>query len=123
MVVWGTGKRKREVLHIDDMAAASLLVFDLPHEQYEANTHHMPNHINVGHREDDSTRELSHPVGRVTSFEDNIIPDPSKPDGIMRKLMDVSRLKDLGWAPAISPEQGVKENQRWLLVKVEAARP
>ena len=114
-MIWGTGTPRREFLHVDDMAAASLFVLGLPREQYEANTQPMLSHINVGCGEDISILELAQLVARVTGFEGKIVTDPSKPDGTLRKLMDVSRLKDMGWAPTINLEQGVENTYRWFL--------
>lgn len=122
VVIWGTGTPRREFLHVDDMAAASLFVLNLPREQYEANTQPMLSHINVGCGEDISILELAKLVARVTGFEARITTDPSKPDGTMRKLMDVSRLKDMGWKPRIGLEQGVRHTYRWFLENVETAR-
>lgn len=122
VVIWGTGTPRREFLHVDDMAAASLFVLDLPREQYEANTQPMLSHINVGCGEDISILELAQLVARVTGFEGKITTDPTKPDGTMRKLMDVSRLAKMGWAPKIGLEQGVEETYRWFLENVEMAR-
>lgn len=122
VVIWGTGTPRREFLHVDDMAAASLFVLDLSRDQYEANTQPMLSHINVGCGEDISILELAQLVALVTGFEGKIVTDPSKPDGTMRKLMDVSRLKDMGWTPAIALEQGIEETYRWFLENVETAR-
>mgnify|MGYP006266363915 CR=1 FL=1 len=122
VVIWGTGKPRREFLHVDDMAAASLFVLDLQREQYEANTQPMLSHINVGCGEDISISELSQLIAGVTGFAGRIATDPSKPDGTMRKLMDVSRLKDMGWTPTINLEQGIEETYRWFLENVETAR-
>lgn len=122
VVIWGTGTPRREFLHVDDMAAASLFVLDLPSAQYEANTQPMLSHINVGCGEDISILELAQLVARVTGFEGKIVTDPLKPDGTMRKLMDVSRLKDMGWAPATSLEKGTEETYRWFLENVETVR-
>lgn len=122
VVIWGTGTPRREFLHVDDMAAASLFVLDLAREQYETNTQPMLSHINVGCGEDISILELAQLVAQVTGFEGKITTDPTKPDGTMRKLMDVSRLAKMGWAPKIVLEQGVKETYRWFLENVEMAR-
>lgn len=120
--IWGTGNPRREFLHVDDMAAASLFVLDLPCEQYESITQPMLSHINVGCGEDIAILELAKLVARVTGFEGRIATDPSKPDGTMRKLMDISRLKDMGWVPTIGLERGVEETYRWFLEHVETAR-
>lgn len=115
VVIWGTGAPRREFLHVDDLAAASLFVLDLPCEQYKANTRPMLSHINVGSGEDVSILELAQLVACVTGFKGKIATDPSKPDGTMRKLMDVSRLRDMGWMPKIELEQGLKDTYRWFL--------
>lgn len=122
VVIWGTGTPRREFLHVDDLAVASLFVLDLPREQYEANTQPMLSHINVGCGEDVSILELALLVARVTGFKGQIKSDCSKPDGTMRKLMDVSRLEAMGWTPRIALEQGVEETYRWFLDNVEMAR-
>jgi nucleoside-diphosphate-sugar epimerase len=122
VVIWGTGTPRREFLHVDDMAAASLFVLDLPYYQYESNTQPMLSHINVGCGEDISIFELAQLVAQVIGFEGRTTTDPSKPDGTMRKLMDVSRLKDMGWTPTINLEQGIEQTYRWFLENVETAR-
>ncbi|MXO95853.1 NAD-dependent epimerase/dehydratase family protein [Erythrobacter aquimaris] len=122
VVIWGTGTPRREFLHVDDMAAASLFVLNLPLDQYKANTQPMLSHINVGCGEDTSILELARMVASVTGFEGNIIFDPSKPDGTMRKLMDVSKLRRMGWAPTISLEDGVEATYRWFLGNADTAR-
>lgn len=120
--IWGTGNPRREFLHVDDMAAASLFLLDLPREHYEANTQPMLSHINVGCGEDISILELAQLVARITGFDGKITTDPSKPDGTMRKLMNVSRLAKMGWTPTIGLEKGVEETYRWFLENVETAR-
>jgi nucleoside-diphosphate-sugar epimerase len=84
------------------MAQASLFVLDLPLEVYEANTQPMLSHINVGYGEDVTIRELAELVARVTGFTGEIVFDASKPDGTMRKLMDLSRLEAMGWQPSVA---------------------
>lgn len=122
VVIWGTGTPRREFLHVDDMAAASLFVLDLPREQYEANTRPMLSHINVGFGEDISILELAGLVAQVTGFKGTIATDPSKPDGTMRKLMDVSRLTAMGWRPRIGLKQGLADTYHWYLEHAETAR-
>ncbi|WP_435201438.1 GDP-L-fucose synthase [Qipengyuania sp. 902] len=122
VVIWGTGTPRREFLHVDDMAAASLFALDLSREKYEANTQPMLSHINVGYGEDISILQLAKIVARATGFEGKILTDPSKPDGTMRKLMDVSRLKTMGWTPAITLEQGIKQTYRWFLDHRDSVR-
>ena len=115
VAIWGTGKPRREFLHVDDMAEASLFVLDLPKKVYEANTEPMLSHINVGSGTDVSVAELAQIVADVTGFKGRISCDTSKPDGTMRKLMDVSRLARMGWRASIGLEEGVAETYRWFL--------
>ncbi|WP_171180991.1 GDP-L-fucose synthase [Ruegeria sp. HKCCD8929] len=117
VVIWGTGKPRREFLHVDDMAEASLFVLDLPREDYEANTQPMLSHINVGCGEDISIADLAALVAKVTGFAGRITQDSSKPDGTMRKLMDVTRLADMGWRARIALEDGIRETYDWYLAQ------
>ncbi|EEX11475.1 GDP-L-fucose synthetase [Ruegeria lacuscaerulensis ITI-1157] len=119
VVIWGTGKPRREFLHVDDMAEASLFVLDLPRAEYEANTQPMLSHINVGCGQDISIAELASLVAKVTGFKGKITQDPSKPDGTMRKLMDVSRLARMGWTARIGLEDGIRETYSWFLDQPE----
>lgn len=113
--VWGSGKPMREFLHVDDMAAASVHVMELDSAIYEANTSSMLSHINVGTGKDCTIRELADTVKRVTGFEGKVTFDASKPDGAPRKLMDVSRLRALGWQSSITLEDGLADAFRWFL--------
>jgi GDP-L-fucose synthase len=122
VVIWGSGTPRREFLHVDDMADASLFVLDLPREQYEANTQLMLSHVNVGSGEDISILELAQIVASITGFKGKIVTDPLKPDGTMRKLMDVSRLAKLGWKAKILFEQGIKDTYCWFLENIDTAR-
>jgi len=115
VVIWGTGTPYREFLHVDDMAEASLFVFDLDKEKYEVNTQPMLSHINVGFGEDVSIAELAHLIADVTGFTGRISFDSSKPDGTMRKLMDSNRLTAMGWKPSIKISEGIKETYSWFL--------
>jgi GDP-L-fucose synthase len=115
VVIWGTGTPRREFLHVDDMAAASLYVLDLPKRDYDANTEPMLSHINVGTGSDVSILELAHLVARITGFNGQIGTDLSKPDGTPRKLMDVSRLETMGWRARIGLEDGITETYHWYL--------
>jgi len=115
VVIWGTGKPMREFLHVDDMAEASLFVLDLPQDVYAANTQPMLSHINVGSGRDVSIGELAQMVAEVTVFTGTLSFDTSKPDGTMRKLMDVSRLADMGWRAQIDLKDGLRETYEWFL--------
>jgi nucleoside-diphosphate-sugar epimerase len=115
VVIWGTGTPRREFLHVDDMAAASLFVLDLPKDVYDANTEPMLSHINVGCGTDISILELAGKVAAITGFTGRITTDPDKPDGTPRKLMDVSRLKAMGWQSTISLDDGLRSTYAWFL--------
>ena len=115
IVVWGTGTPMREFLHVDDMAAASVHVMDLPFEAWAANVQPMLSHINVGTGVDCTIRELAETVGRVTGFDGRIVFDATKPDGTPRKLLDVSRLAALGWRASIPLEAGLADAYRWFV--------
>jgi len=107
VVIWGTGKPRREFLYVDDMAEASVHVMELDPATYAANTKPMLSHINVGSGEDIGIAELAALIGKVVGFSGRIAYDPSKPDGTPRKLMDVGRLRALGWSPRVGLEEGL----------------
>ena len=122
VVIWGSGTPRREFLHVDDMAAASLFVLNLPKATYDENTDPMLSHINVGTGVDISILELAQLVARVTGFTGKISTDPTKPDGTMRKLMDVGRLSQMGWSASIELEQGLADTYEWYLTNAQTAR-
>jgi len=122
VTIWGTGRPRREFLHVDDMAAASLFVLDLPKAVYEAHTQSMLSHINVGAGEDISIAELARMIARVTGFDGQIETDPAKPDGAPRKLMDVSCLSAMGWRAQIGLEEGIAQTYQWFLENYAAIR-
>jgi GDP-L-fucose synthase len=108
VVIWGTGTPRREFLHVDDMAEACVRVMELDAELYAAHTQPMLSHINVGTGEDMTIRALAQTIGAVVGFSGRIEFDPQRPDGTMRKLLDVSRLKALGWRAKTALEDGLK---------------
>lgn len=122
VVVWGTGKPMREFLHVDDMAAASVHVMLLDESVYKANTHTMLSHINVGTGVDCTIRELAETMQQVVGFTGQLVFDTSKPDGTPRKLMNVDRLKRLGWQPTIDLESGLRKTYDWFLNNVDGLR-
>jgi nucleoside-diphosphate-sugar epimerase len=115
VAVWGTGSPRREFLHVDDMAEASLFVLNLGQEVYAANTQAMLSHINVGSGQDVSIRELAELLAEVTGFRGRIVFDTSKPDGTPRKMMDVSRLAAMGWQARTGLREGVEATYQWFL--------
>ena len=122
VVVWGSGKPMREFLHVDDMAAASVHVMELNEIAYRAHTQPMLSHINVGSGVDCTIREVAETVARVTGFTGRLTFDASKPDGAPRKLMDVSRLKALGWQAKIGLEDGLRNAYQWFLANQQHFR-
>lgn len=122
VTIWGSGKPRREFLHVDDMAEASLFVLDLDKAIYDANTQPQLSHINVGSGVDVSIFELSQLVAEVTGFKGQIALDSTKPDGTMRKLMDVSRLADMGWKASVQLDAGVAETYQWFLEHQDSFR-
>ena len=117
VTIWGSGTPRREFLHVDDMAEASLFVLDLSKDIYDRETEPMLSHINVGSGTDVSILELAQLVARVTGFQGRVGTDPSKPDGTPRKLMDVSRLARLGWSASIGLEAGIRDTYAWFLAQ------
>ena len=97
VTIWGSGSPKREFLYVDDMAAASVFVMNLPKTTLDAHTQPMQSHINVGSGDDITIKELALAVGKTVGYQGLIDFDTSKPDGSPRKLMDSSRLNVLGW--------------------------
>lgn len=115
VVVWGTGTPRREFLYVEDMAEGALFVMDLPRAVYAAVTQPMLSHINLGTGRDISIAELAEAIARVTGFRGRIVFDDSKPDGMPRKLLDVSRLTALGWRARTPFEDGLRQTYRWFL--------
>jgi GDP-L-fucose synthase len=108
VVVWGSGTPKREFLYVDDMADASLFVHNLEHTIYSENTEAMLSHINVGTGVDVTIKELAQTIKVVVGFHGELIFDKTKPDGTMRKLMDVSTLSNLGYVAPTGLRSGLE---------------
>lgn len=122
VVVWGSGTPMREFLHVDDMAAASIHVMELSDDVYQANTQPMLSHINVGTGVDCTIRELAETIAKVVGFTGQVVFDVTKPDGTPRKLMDVSRLAELGWRYRYDLETGLTMTYQWFLASQEQFR-
>jgi GDP-L-fucose synthase len=106
--IWGSGTPKREFLYVDDMAAACVYVMNLNKDTYDHHTHPMLSHINVGCGYDFTIREVAETIGKIVGYQGQISFDPGKPDGPPRKLMDSSRLNELGWQAVVELEEGLK---------------
>jgi GDP-L-fucose synthase len=107
VAVWGTGRPRREFLYVDDMAAACVHVMNLPPEVWAANTKPMQALLNVGYGTDVSIAQLAATVAEAVGYEGKIVFDTSRPDGAPRKLIDSSRLHNLGWQPKMPLQQGL----------------
>jgi len=108
VIMWGTGKSKREFLYVDDLADACIyLMQNYSDEQ----------HVNIGTGEDIEIKELTYLIKDIIGYEGNIISDLSKPDGTPRKLLDVSKLRNLGWKHRVNLEEGIKVVYEWYLNK------
>ena len=104
VVIWGTGKPRREFLHVDDLADAVVYLMN----NYDGNQF-----VNIGVGEDISIQELAELIKDVVGFEGEIVNDTSKPDGTPRKLLDVSRLNEIGWEASIGLREGIKNTYEW----------
>jgi GDP-L-fucose synthase len=104
VTLWGTGNPRREFLHVDDLAEACYLLMQV---------YDLAEIINIGSGEDQSIRELAQLVAKVVGFQGAIDWDTTKPDGTPRKLLDISRLRALGWQPRIPLEEGIKKTYAW----------
>ncbi len=113
--VWGTGNAMREFLYVDDMAQACVHVMNLEQDTYVKNTQPMLSHINVGTGLDVSIGELAETISDVVEYQGEIVWDSSMPDGTPRKLMDVSRLKVLGWKAKTGLREGLEMTYRWFM--------
>ena len=107
VTIWGSGTPKREFLYVDDMAAASVFVMNLPQTVYDQHTSPMQSQINVGYGSDITIAQLAQTVSQAVGYQGNIDFDPAQPDGSPRKLMDSSRLNALGWQARVNLEQGL----------------
>jgi GDP-L-fucose synthase len=113
--VWGTGKAMREFMYVEDMAAACLHVMNLSHDTYVQHTDPMMSHINVGTGKDVTIAQLVQEVVRVTGYPGQVLWNTNMPDGTPRKLLDVSRLKTLGWHYTVDLSEGLDLSYQWFL--------
>jgi GDP-L-fucose synthase len=109
VIIWGSGKPRREFLYVDDMAKASVFVMQLSKEQYQQVTSPMQSHLNVGFGSDVSIRELVEQIAKTIKYDGEIRYDTTMPDGAPQKLMDSSRLNQMGWFPQEILEKGLQK--------------
>ena len=113
VTLWGTGTAKREFLHVDDMAAATIHIMGLSKERYQSITEPMFSQLNIGTGIDVTIKELAETIQEVVGFEGDILWDNTKPDGTPRKLMNVDKIKTLGWQARISLRDGLNDTYQW----------
>jgi GDP-L-fucose synthase len=106
VVIWGSGTPLREFLFVEDLADACLFLL----ENYDS-----PETINVGVGSDGTIRDLALKIAEIVGFEGELVQDTSKPDGTPRKLLDVSRINELGWRASTSLEEGIRKTYAWYL--------
>jgi GDP-L-fucose synthase len=110
VIIWGTGVSRREFLHVDDLADAIVWLLQNYNEKQ---------FLNIGTGEDISIKELAETIKRLVGYEGNLTFDSSKPDGMPKKLLDVSKLHEAGWRHKISFEEGLKRTYSWYLESIE----
>ena len=115
VTAWGTGRPKREFMHVDDMASASVYIMESPQHDYLGLVSPRVSHINIGTGRDCSVKALVETIARITGFTGAIQWDTHRPDGVARKLMDATRLTTLGWQASISLEEGLAQTYQWFL--------
>jgi len=123
VTIWGTGRPRREFLHVDDLADAIHFIADLPPERYTSAVKPMQSHLNVGTGKDITIAEVAQMVARVTGFQGRTITDPSKPDGTLRKQLDVGKLSDLGWRARIPFSTGLQQTYDWYCSQIAEDLP
>ena len=122
VVVWGSGQPMREFLYVGDMAKACLHIMSLDRDELVKFTSPMMSHINIGTGVDCSIRELAETISAVVGYDGGVVFDTSKPDGAPRKLMNVNRAKELGWAYQTELFSGLEKAYQWFLLNQNGAR-
>ena len=108
VTVWGSGTPKREFLHVDDMASASIFIMNLEQEKFEEYADPMLSHINIGSGTDHTIKQLTEMIADVVGFRGEVQWDKTKPDGSPRKLLDSTKILSMGWSPKISLKEGLE---------------
>ncbi|MDP2992964.1 MAG: GDP-L-fucose synthase [Deltaproteobacteria bacterium] len=116
VTIWGTGTPRREFLHVDDLADAGVFLMNLPDSDFLSvlsPSPSVPPLVNIGCGEDITIRELAELVAKIVGFKGELVFDTSRPDGTPQKLLDVSKLRELGWQPKISLREGIRQTCEW----------
>ncbi|MDO9463400.1 MAG: NAD-dependent epimerase/dehydratase family protein, partial [Deltaproteobacteria bacterium] len=114
--IWGTGTPRREFLHVDDLADACVFLMNLSDVTFNSvlsPSPSVPPLVNIGCGEDITIRELAELVAKIVGFKGELVFDTSRPDGTPRKLLDVSKLRELGWQPNLSLREGIRQTCEW----------
>jgi len=119
--IWGTGTPKREFLHVDDMAQGCIKIMNLELDRLN-DSDDMSSHINLGTGKDIEIKNLANLISKIVGFEGNIVFDSSKPDGTPRKVLNIDKVKDLGWQSTIGLEEGITSTYSWFLDNQELYR-
>jgi GDP-L-fucose synthase len=120
--IWGSGKPMREFLHVDDMADASIHVIGIDKKILEKAIKPMLSHINIGTGTDISIKDVALIIKDIVKFDGGIVFNTNMPDGTKRKLLDVSKMKNLGWSSKISLKEGIGETYEWFLKNIKTIR-
>ena len=122
MKVWGSGKPKREFLHVDDLAKASIFLMEMDKQKFNSFIRPDLSHINVGTGNDISIEELVSIIRNISKYDGEIVFDDSKPDGTMKKVLDISTITSMGWSPEISLEDGLIDTYEWYKKNKDTAK-
>jgi GDP-L-fucose synthase len=122
VIVWGTGNVRREFLHVHDMASACIHVMDLKDDEFYKVTETMVSHLNIGVGYDVTICKLAETVSSVVGYDGNIFFDSTKPEGPPRKLLNINKLKGLGWVPSIDLEDGLEQTYKWFVTNEKNIR-
>ena len=121
VAIWGSGTPKREFLHVDDMARGSVFAMNLPRSEYDAVAPPESAFLNVGTGQDCTIKELAETLVQVIGYQGELAFDTSKPDGTPRKLLDVDRMRRLGWSAQVGLLEGLEASYSWYLTNIEQA--
>jgi len=120
--IWGSGNPMREFLHVNDMADASIHIMEIDKKILEGETGAMLSHINIGTGVDATIKEVAQTIKEVVDYDGKVVFDTTMPDGTKRKLLDISKIENLGWSHTISLKKGLKETYKWFLINAESIR-
>ena len=113
--IWGSGRARREFLHVNDLAAGAIYIMTISAKELRSTSEDEPNHINIGTGQDLTILDLAMKIADIIGFEGEIKTKKELPDGTPRKLLDVNRIKRLGWMPSIKLDDGLRETYDWFL--------